>query len=446
MKTLQFRVSGIPVRVEPIFFLVMGLLGWANGHTGVLIAVFMVVGGGSILVHELGHATAQRSFGAKPAITLTGFGGYTVGPVQPRGKSLVVTLAGPGAGFLCAAVGVALSQVVTSNSDIVTTALDDLVWVNIFWGVFNLLPILPLDGGHVAVDLFGLRPAQYLSLAGAVCLGLLGFYIGAPFMAIVAFMFGSQSLGALRADRNRPQLQELDQARGDLLQGRNAEATEKIEAVAQAGGSFEIEVTAAELLAWAHLAEGHPEEARAALDTLRGGVSRTTPLVQRMVALAEGKQTDPIAPAFVYCDDVVAAMIAARMITAAGLLDRVIEELLTLPVLPGPPKTNGYRALQLGLHHAARFRDAARVGDLVFQAQPGALVAYNVACSWALAGETEQALAWLDRAVENGFRDTVLLDQDNNFDTIRDTDGFRALRSWMEADPPGDDPQAATGG
>ncbi len=447
MKTLQFRVSGIPVRVEPIFILVMGGLGWLYGYTGVLIPVFMLVGGLSILVHELGHATAQRSFGAQPSITLTGFGGYTLGPTQPRGRSLVVTLAGPAAGFLAAIVGVALTQVVTSDSRVVASALEMLIWVNVLWGVFNLLPILPLDGGHLASDLFGLRRAQYLSLVGAVGLGALGLYLGLIFTAFIAFMFGSQSLTALRAERDKPQLDELDQARAALLQGRNVEAIQHVESASSGEPSFEIEVTSAELLAWARLAEGQPEEARAALGSLRGGVSRTSPLVQRMVDLAEGKQSEHLAPSFVSCDDVVAAMVAARMVSAAGLLDRVLEELATLPALPGPPRNNGYRALQLGLHHAGRFRDAAQVGDILFQAEPGPLVAYNVACSWALAGETEPALAWLDRAVEQGFRDTALLDHDNNFDGIRDADGFRALRSWMETGPPGDTagPEKATG-
>jgi Zn-dependent protease len=438
MKSLQFRVSGIPVRVEPIFFILLGFLAWANGQTGVLIVVFMVVAGVSVLVHELGHATAFRTFGAEPRITLTGWGGYTQAPSQPRGRSLVVSLAGPGAGFLAAVIGVALSQLVTSDSEIVETALENLIWVNVIWGIFNLLPILPLDGGHVAQDLFGLRTAQVLSITGAVALGVMGVVTGAVFMTFMAFILGSQSLNALRADRDQPQLEELDKARAALLRGQTVEALQLIEPVAASASSFPVEVTSAELLAWTHLAEGHPEEARAALDRLRGGISRTTPLVQRMVALAEGKQDETIAQGFIYCDDVVAATIAARMVSAVGLLDRVIEELRTVPVLPGPPKTNGYRALQLGLHHAGRYRDAARVGALLFELEPGALVAYNVACSQALAAETEEALAWLDRAVEKGFRDTALLDQDNNFDSIRDTDGFRALRSWMEADPPGE--------
>lgn len=443
MKGLQFRLLGIPVRVEAFHIVTLALLGWSYGFQGVEIAVFMVVGGLSLIAHEMGHATAFRSFGAHPTITMTAMGGYTAGPPQPRGKSLVVSLAGPGAGFLAAIVGFLLLQVV-SGPALLETAIRILIYVNVLWGVFNLLPILPLDGGHVAEDLFGTRNAQYLSIAGAVALGAAALALGSIFMAIIAFMFGSQSLNALRSERDGPQIQKLNQARAALIQGRNAEAAELAEAAGVNPASFPVEVTAAELLAWARLAENQPEQARAALDKLRGGQSKTTALVQRMVALAEGKQGEHLAPAFIQCDDVVGATIAARMVSAAGLLDRLLEELRTVPLVAGgPPRTNGYRALQLGLHHAGRYRDAARVGDLLFKADPSPLVAYNTACSWALGGETEHALTWLDRAVEHGFRDTALIDSDNNFDRIRDTDGFRAVRSWMEAPPGGAAEEAA---
>jgi Zn-dependent protease len=447
MTSLKFRVSGIPVRVEPICLLSLAFLGWAtHGNDGVLIVVFVVVAGASLLLHELGHATAFRSFGAQSSITLSGFGGYTLGPAQPRGRSMVVSVAGPAAGFLGAVVGVLLSQLVTTDAKIVSTAIDDLIYINVLWGVFNLLPIIPLDGGNFAADLFGRRQAHYLSLAGSVALGAIALFLGQPFMAIFAFMFGSQSLNALRAERDQPQLEQLNQARVALLQGRYTEAAQLAESAGANPASFPVEVTAAELLAWAHLAENHPEEARAALDRLRGGVSKTTRLVQRMVALAEGKQGEQLAPAFIECDDVIGATIAARMVSVAGLLDRLLEEMRTVPVVAGgTPRTNGYRALQLGLHHAGRYRDAARVGDVLFNVEPDALVAYNTACSWALAEETEQALTWLDRAVEKGFRDTALIDSDNNFNAIRDTDGFRAVRSWMEAAPPGGASEEAAG-
>jgi len=451
VKALQFRVTGIPVRIEPVFFLVMGVLAFANGYTGVLIPVFMAIAGLSVLVHELGHATAHRSFGARPEITLTGFGGVTVGPVHPRAKSLVVTLAGPGAGFLTAAVGVALSRAVGPGGPVLETALRALVWVNVIWGIFNLLPILPLDGGHLASDLFGLRPAQVLSVVGAVGLAVLGLYSGQLFLGFIGFLFGSQAFQALRAEKGRPQLEQLDHVRRALLRGENLDAAEGAARIGASPASWPVEVTAVELEAWALLAAGQADDARAAIDRLRAGASSTTPLVRRMVGLAQGQDAETIAPAFVRCDDLVAATVAARLIAAAGLLDRVLRELSELPAevgsasAPGPPTANGYRALQLGLHHAGRYQESAQVGEALFARHPEPLVAYNVACSWALAGDAIEALTWLDRAVDHGFRDTALLDHDVNFDTLRDTDGFRALRSWMETGPPENDAERAAG-
>lgn len=445
MKALEFRVSGIPVRVEPVFLLVMGLLAWFNGYTGALIPVFVVVAGGSVLIHELGHATAHRSFGARPRVTLTGFGGVTMGPVHPKSRSLVVTLAGPGAGFLAAAVGVALSQVVTSDAGLVADALRILIWVNVIWGIFNLLPILPLDGGHVASDLFGARPAQVLSVVGSVGLAVLGLYTGQVFLAFVGFLFGSQAFQALRSEKDLPQLQKLDAVRSSILRGEHRQAAEQAEEIGSSAGSWPVEVTAAELAAWARLAEGEADGAQAALGRLRAGAAQTTPLVRRMVALAQGRESEPIGPAFAQCDDIVGATVGARIVVSARLLDRVLDELAALAPAPGVARSNGYRALQLGLHHAGRYRESARVGDVLFFQEPEPLVAYNVACSWALAGEETAALTWLDRAVDKGFRDTALLDQDSNFNSIRDTDGFRAVRAWMESGPPEADPEQAAG-
>ena len=445
MKALEFRVSGIPVTVEPVFLLVMGLLAWVNGYTGALIPVFMLVAGGSVLIHELGHATAHRSFGARPRVTLTGFGGVTTGPAHPKSRSLVVTLAGPGAGFLAAAVGVALSRVVSPGAGMLADALEMLIWVNVIWGIFNLLPVLPLDGGHVAADLFGARPALVLSVAGAAGLGLLGLYTGRVFLAFVGFMFGSQAYQALRSEKDQPQLEQLDAVRSAILRGEHRQAAEQAEQIGSAAGSWPVEVTAAELAAWARLAEEKPEDAQIALGRLRAGAAQTTPLVRRMVALAQGSEAEPIAPAFAQCDDIVGATVGARVVATAGLLDRVLDELAALTPAPGVARSNGYRALQLGLHHAGLYRESARVGDALFSQEQEPLVAYNVACSWALAGDEAAALIWLDRAVDKGFRDTALLDQDANFNGIRESDGFRAVRAWMEAGPPEADPEQAAG-
>jgi Zn-dependent protease len=112
----------------------------------------------SILVHELGHALAFRRFGADAEIVLYAFGGLAVSrtTVSGRWRRIVVSLAGPFAGFaLCAAVfgaSVAFPEVLL-GSPLAAFAAAQLVFVNLYWNLLNLLPVFPLDGGQVSREL-----------------------------------------------------------------------------------------------------------------------------------------------------------------------------------------------------------------------------------------------------------------------------------------------------
>src|SRR5262249_23113383 len=71
--------------------------------------------------------------------------------VSPK-KHIAISLAGPFAGFLFGGAvylsEVALPDLFADHFGRVTYR--DLLWVNFGWGIFNLLPVLPLDGGNVA--------------------------------------------------------------------------------------------------------------------------------------------------------------------------------------------------------------------------------------------------------------------------------------------------------
>ncbi|HEX7277199.1 MAG TPA: hypothetical protein VF244_07465, partial [Acidimicrobiales bacterium] len=121
-----------------------------------------------------------------------------------------------------------------------------------------------------------------------------------------------------------------------------------------------------------------------------------------------------------------------RLVAEHDVLDELLEDVAKLPEVQA---VTALRALQLGLHHGDHWRAAARVGEVLFGRAPDGVVAYNVACSWAGAGDAQEALAWLSKAVELGWRDTEVLDADANFDLIRTTDGFRAMRAWIETGP-----------
>ena len=149
---MQFRLFSFPVTVEPMFFMLAVFLG-IRREALVLIALWVAVVFVSVLVHELGHAFVGQRLGLSPAIRLYGMGGLTHWRVQRRlssGQQIGISFAGPLAGFCFAAlIFVAEPLIAQVGNWHVQLVYRDLLWVNIVWGILNLLPILPMDGGHI---------------------------------------------------------------------------------------------------------------------------------------------------------------------------------------------------------------------------------------------------------------------------------------------------------
>src|SRR4029450_5040409 len=94
----HFRLFGIPIRVEPFFFIVVALFGIRLEPLWLVFA-FVAMAFVSVLVHELGHALTYRLLGQRSAIVLHGFGGFTVPAgggrqVLSKPKSVLVSLSG----------------------------------------------------------------------------------------------------------------------------------------------------------------------------------------------------------------------------------------------------------------------------------------------------------------------------------------------------------------
>jgi stage IV sporulation protein FB len=171
---LNFSLFGIPVRVHPLFWLAAVLLGGLN-MTPKSLLIWVGVVFVSILVHEMGHALVIRQFGMWPRILLYTFGGLAVyDPIRrdPR-RQMLISLAGPAAGFLLAGAVVLLLKanghpvlihfgppfglaMLTApfENELLTDVVDFLLFVNVWWGLMNLLPVYPLDGGQFLYALF----------------------------------------------------------------------------------------------------------------------------------------------------------------------------------------------------------------------------------------------------------------------------------------------------
>ncbi len=233
---LNFNLAGIPVRVHPLFWLIAILFGISSGDPLQLL-IWMVAVFVSILLHELGHALAMRLYGQPSQIVLYAAGGLTIpGPVKWGGawanvsptpnQEIVISLAGPGAGFLLAALIFAASLaaggsilpstifgflpfprlLLPTSSPIVNSIVGTFLWVNIFWGVINLLPVYPLDGGQVTRRILlslapweGVRKSLWVSvIAGGVVAALSLVLMRSLYLAFLFGLLAFESYQMLR--------------------------------------------------------------------------------------------------------------------------------------------------------------------------------------------------------------------------------------------------------
>lgn len=183
---LRFSIFGIPVRVHPMFWLIAALMGWVEGRPD-LIVVWIACVFISIFIHELGHAVTAKAFGWPPEILLYHFGGlasFHPGSGYTSAKSIAISFAGPGAGFVFYVFVRALREWLlrtgTNPGELAIFAIYQLEWINLWWGLINLLPVLPLDGGQICREVcmswrlrYGLEWALKISIAVS---GLVAFY------------------------------------------------------------------------------------------------------------------------------------------------------------------------------------------------------------------------------------------------------------------------------
>jgi stage IV sporulation protein FB len=201
--SLKFRLFGFPITIGLAFPLFLGALGWASNLTGALLIVWVVFGTVAILLHELGHALAFRRFGLESSIQFWFLGGLAFPNDQeaaarmPDGQMLLVALAGPAVGLVLGAVGLAAGSLLAGQSHEIRDAAYIWVFVNLGWGIFNLLPIASLDGGrvlrHTLLIVLGER-GRVLALAATIVAGAgvaaLAIANGYVFVGLIAIVFG----------------------------------------------------------------------------------------------------------------------------------------------------------------------------------------------------------------------------------------------------------------
>lgn len=208
--SIQFQLWGIPVTIHPMSWIVLAIIGGGFGISDkdslVQVLCFVAAGMLTLLAHEFGHALVGRSLGGgNAAIIIAGMGGLTRHERTPSSRLnyFITVLAGPLASLLLGIIGGVLlglrlghigtgiqlsltlpvgsmSQEAASllmNSGISLTLFKlymALFLICFWWSVFNLLPILPLDGGRLLATL--LRNDRLVCIIGLTICGILALW------------------------------------------------------------------------------------------------------------------------------------------------------------------------------------------------------------------------------------------------------------------------------
>ncbi len=443
----HFKIVGIPVRVEPVFFVMAVLFGLRYSSIGLdVVGIWVGATFISILVHELGHGLMLKVFGQPSAIVLHGFGGVTISQRRAgasKARSVVVSLAGSAT----ALVVLWLPARHLLSSAWITRQPDALIWLvyflafqNLWWSVANLLPIRPLDGGNVTAELFGLATARQVSIVAAIAGALWAFTQNQGYAAFFALFLAFNNWQEMRAERAGHDVNAFDvdapapgAAPARKTRGRphlSSVPTPSVDGPAGAPMLSTDDPARLEQMAWNALREDDAALAHRVLARL--GSARVSPYLRAAVALASGE-----ADAFELFEAAYAAepggppnLVATDLLARSGAATTIAQRLVARRDDSG---REGAGTLQTHLHYGDHFQAAAEVGEAVYAAGPAsrAQTAFEIACSWARAGEPERSLRWLATAADEGFRAARIVDAEPDLALVRSDPRWPDLRARL---------------
>jgi Zn-dependent protease len=237
----------IPITIHPLFWLIAFFIGWmwTSQLSETLICVLVILF--SVIFHELGHALTSIFFGQKTRVELAAFGGFTYreGRKLKLWEEFFVVLNGPLAGLALSFFAYLLYRNWSVDNPLLSFVIKFTFSANLFWTLVNLVPVLPLDGGHLLSILLeaifgfkGIKFAIVLGITLAIALSIVFFVLGMFLMVALFLILSFESLRSLKyyrmfteEDRDVGTQQLMQTANQEFAAGNMQAALEKLKAV-----------------------------------------------------------------------------------------------------------------------------------------------------------------------------------------------------------------------
>jgi Zn-dependent protease len=200
------RIFGIPLGLHYSYFVLLALLtwrvsgavfpdrysgwdSWVYWATGAIAAILLSA---SVVLHELAHSLVARSRG----IEVEGINLFILGGVsnldadsQRARDEFVIAVVGPVTSLLISVILWGIASIMSGGSSPINAVVWYLGIVNLVLGIFNLLPVFPLDGGRVLRSIIWAVTGSHGGATTAA--SVLGRMSGLGLMALGAVWFVS---------------------------------------------------------------------------------------------------------------------------------------------------------------------------------------------------------------------------------------------------------------
>jgi tetratricopeptide (TPR) repeat protein len=319
----------------------------------------------------------------------------------------------------------------------------DLLLVNWGWGIINLLPVAPLDGGNALLSFeqwitkktagMVTRTVSLVVAAGLALLALAKGWLWASFlMLLFVWINGVALYQLLRTNRDRQLLPQFDQAEAAVANRDGAAAVRLAREVLNRARSEVLKREAQKVLTQAYIVENNLARANEELhrlQTLHGPEAAMAAILgfkteewPGLIPLIESAYKSSLHPEL--------GMMLAHALIDAGRYEEA------KPLIADPRQAKYapglYAMMQLSAFHAGQYEMSIEAGGLALERGENPVAAYNLGCAYARMGRIEEAMEWVDRAVEAGYGEREALESDPDIAPLRERPEFELI--WRKLD------------
>ncbi|MDF1811682.1 MAG: hypothetical protein P1V20_05695 [Verrucomicrobiales bacterium] len=210
---IRLKLFGFPIQIHKFFWLLCLTIGFSRFISGdtelIMIPVLVVIVFITMLWHELGHAFARRKYGVDSKIVLGDLStiggavsGFCAGEANFTKRQVVkVAMTGPLYNLIIVALVFPLKYTPLLEYPH-AEPMWELVWLsNLAWAIFNIAPVLPLDGGQIyRVARIGRGPliVPLVGLLLSILIAILGAITGRYFATVLFGIFIYQNWMIIR--------------------------------------------------------------------------------------------------------------------------------------------------------------------------------------------------------------------------------------------------------